>query len=61
MFTHLDFADSFLKYGAWNETEQNIDSVFGVSVQVSYMFLRLDIQKEVFIFHQPPGFQEGLF
>jgi hypothetical protein len=32
VFTHLDFAHSFSKYGAWNETKQNIDSVFGVSV-----------------------------
>jgi hypothetical protein len=29
-----DFAHSFSKYSAWNETEWNIDSIFGVSVHV---------------------------
>jgi hypothetical protein len=38
VFTHLDFAHSFSKYGAWNETEQNIDSVFGVNVGATHLF-----------------------
>jgi hypothetical protein len=37
MLTHLDFALSFSMYNAWNETEWNIDLVFGVIVYVKVM------------------------
>jgi hypothetical protein len=32
-----------------------------VDIQISYKILQLKIPKDVFILHQPPSFQEGLF
>jgi hypothetical protein len=39
LFTHLEFAHSFSKYGAWNETEWNINSIFGVNVEEEFFVL----------------------